>query len=165
MSCLVFRRVLGCVMCDIDLQVEFAKTIAAGLEQTIIAALTIHGPEIARRLLEDFLYDGGQTGSRAILIQLVVACMAEPRVMRLLPETPTFDDLPPPTVLAEQYYLRNAVEAAEEEPDPGLRQALLQRAREIATDAVAWPVDATTVEADRLLRQDIFVQEEMLRRH
>lgn len=153
------------VMYEIDQQVEFAKTIATDLEQTIIAALTKHGRGKAQRLLKKFLSEDEPSGSRAILIRMVIACVSDPRVKSLLPEMLNFADLPPITVLAEHYHLQNALEAAEEESDPNLRMALLERARDMSIDTMVWLADATAAGSYRSLSQGFIAPEGMLRRH
>lgn len=152
-------------MSEIDPQVEFAKTAADDLERTIIAALTKQGRRKARHLLEEFFSDDEPSESRAILTRMVIACMSDPRVTDLLPERLNFPDLPPITVLAEHYNLQNALEAAEEERDPDLRMALLERARDMSIETMLWLADATATGSHRLLHQDFIVPNGMLRRH
>lgn len=162
----VFLRGSGVfIVCDIDHQVEFAKSTATDLEQTMIAALANHGPEKARLLLEKFLYEEEKSGSRATLVRMVVACMSDPRVTTLLPENLAFDASPPLTVLAKKYYFQNAVEAAQEEADPDLRRALLQRACEMSNHDITWLADATIAGSHKLLHEHLFAPEMMLRRH
>lgn len=119
---------------DIEYQLDFVKGVAADAEEFIIATLAKRGQETAQCLLHQFVRPDSPSRSRRTLILMVVACLSNPEVTRLLPKELNTDNLPPISELAVQYQLQNALEAAEEETDPKLRRALFQMARKMSAE-------------------------------